>query len=502
MRILLITLRVLLYAAAGALLFFVWDLNMLPVRYFLLLAGILFLVVFLVSLLMHLPKQGKWKKKTGFVQQIIGCVLALVLITGCAAGTYAVGTLNSTISSITSTSTVHVLLEVYVRADDPAQYVQDTAGYTFAVSEATDEEDLGSSISDLEDLLGSTITTTSYPSAFAAIDALYSAEVDAIILDSSYLSILDTMEGYTDFEERTRMLHEHIIEKEVPSVSSGPADTGVLLAPPEPGPVNSSFLVYISGNDARRELLADGGSDVNILVAVNPVDKQILMVNTPRDYYVVNPASGNGSRDKLSHCGLKGIDNCIQAMNELYSHPIHYYARINFSGFRTLVDAIGGVTVHVDKGFHADKFYFAPGENHLDGTRALAFARERKNLPGGDNDRGKNQMKIIEAMIRKLASGMLLKNYGEIMDSLEGMFTTSMSAKDIGKLVQLQLLEMPDWEIFTFAVTGDNGNDFCWAAGGNGYVMYPHENMVEHASSLIGKVLAGEVITEEDMIVN
>lgn len=497
--------RIVLYGTVGILLFRVWKLNMLPTRYFLLFSGAVILIALPVSLLLNRPRQGKWTKRNGCVRQIIGCILCILLTAGCAVGIYAVATLDSTISTITSPGTVHVLLEVFVRADDPAQYVQDTAGYTFAVSEDTEADDLDSAVRELETLIGSEISTIAYPTAFSTIDALLGGEVDAIILDSSYLSILDSLEGYGDFEERARQLHEHIIEKEAPAATpntsgDSTAVPGIAQIPTDRDITNTPFVVYISGNDARRQYLADGGSDVNILVVVNPVDKQILLINTPRDYYVVNPASGDGSRDKLSHCGLKGIDNCIAAVSGLYGHPIHYYARINFTGFRTLVDAIGGVTVNVDVPFKASSYYFHAGENHLNGKMALAFARERKNLAGGDNDRGKNQMKLIAAMIRQLASGNLLKNYGSIMESLEGMFSTSMSAEDIAKLVQLQLLQMPEWEIFSFAVTGDNGNDICWAPGGYGYVMYPHEHMVEHASALIEKVLAGVVLTQEDMI--
>ena len=140
------------------------------------------------------------------------------------------------------------------------------------------------------------------------------------------------------------------------------------------------------------------------------------------------------------------------------------------------------------------------GENHLNGDQALALARERKNLRGGDNDRGKNQMKLIKSMIQQLSVGNLISNYGQILKSLEGMFTTNFPAEEIGRLVQLQLTENPRWEVFTFAVTGDNGNDFCWGVGGYGYVMYPHEHMVEHAKDLMERFLKGEVLTEADMI--
>lgn len=504
-----ILLQVLLCVTCGVFLFQMYRLYMIPTRYFLIFAGLLVLLTGIACLLLIRPKVGKWQKKPPKTKQIIGCILSLVLIAGCSLGFYAVSTLNSTLSSITSTAKVQVLLEVYVRNDDPAQYIQDTTGYVFGLSAATEEADNQAMLEDLAQVLGATPQNRSYETAVATIDALYAGEVDAVILDSSYLAILDDVEGYSDFEDKVRLLHEHVVEKEVPKEPIFNRLPGVTLPngseethPVVQDPSTTPFLLYISGNDARRQLLADGGSDVNILVTVNPVTKQVLMVNTPRDYYIVNPASGD-KMDKLSHCGLKGIDNCIQAMTNLYGIPVDYYARINFSGFRTLVDAIGGITVNSPRSFPTTSgYYFYEGENVLNGDQALSFARERVNLPGGDNDRGKNQMRLIEAMIKKLSSGTILTNYSQIMESLEGMFSTSMSTKDIGKLVQLQLSEMPQWEIYSFAVTGDNGTDLCWAHGYYAYVMRPHQNMVDHASALMEKVLSGETITQDDLTVN
>lgn len=481
----------LLILAEGLLLFWIGKLNMLPWLYFGIFAGVCVLITLLLSLMLFRRKAGKWQKKQGYGKQITAYILSAIMIAGCLLGISAVSKLYGTISSITSTNKINVLLEVYVLSDDPAEYIQDTAGYVFALSDTTEQEDAAKAVAELETLLNTQLSVINYPTSFAMIDALYAGEVDAVILDSSYLSVMDSLDGYSDFSDRTRVLHECIIEKEVPA--EAPADSAAKHSSSEP------FLVYISGNDARKELLADGGSDVNILVAVNPEAKQILLVNTPRDYYVENPA-GNGARDKLSHCGLNGIQNCIGAISGLYDLEIDYYARINFSGFRTLVDAIGGVTVYSDIAFTAGNYSIQQGENHLNGSQALAFARERKNLAGGDNDRGKNQMKLISAIVGQLSAGNLLANYTDILDSLEGMFTTSMPAEMISELVQMQLSEMPSWDILSFAVTGDNGNDTCWAVGGGyGYVMYPHEDEVTFASGLISRVLDGEVLTQDDL---
>ena len=479
----------LLILAEVLLLLGIRRLGMLPELYFWSLAAFCAPVTWGLGALVLPRRGGRWLRRKGVGRQVAGAILCALVIAGCLFGTLAVSRLHSTISAITSVKKVTVLLEVYVPSGDPAGYIQDTAGYTYGIADTTEAEDADDMLVHLEALLGGPVSVLRYPNSFAMIDALRAGEVEAIILDSSYLSILDTLDSYAGFPDESKVLHEYIIEKEIPVTEPVSGHSG-----------SGSFLVYISGNDARKALLADGGSDVNILAAVNPEARQILLVNTPRDYYVENPAGG-GARDKLSHCGLNGIQNCMGAMTRLYGCDIDYYARINFTGFKTLVDAVGGVTVHSDIAFKAGNHYIRQGENHLNGDQALAFARERKNLAGGDNDRGKNQMKLISALIDRLSASTLLTNYSGILESMEGMFTTSMPAETIAGLVQDQLTDMSGWEVLSFAVTGDNGNDTCWAVGGGyGYVMYPHEHTVAHASRLMDRVLAGEVLTREDLI--
>ena len=88
-------------------------------------------------------------------------------------------------------------------------------------------------------------------------------------------------------------------------------------APTPQNPASESFAVYLSGSDTRGSSLTKSRSDVNIIAVVDPVNNQLLLVNTPRDYYVSNPA-GRGAKDKLAHCGLYGTDNSRQALAALY----------------------------------------------------------------------------------------------------------------------------------------------------------------------------------------
>lgn len=489
----------LLAGSEGWLLWQIHRLHMLPDKFFWILCGACLVLTGLMCLLLFRKKQkGKWQKRTGCGKQIIGYLFSILVIAGCWFGSTAVGQVQNTVTSITAPLKINVVLEIYVRSDDPAEHLQDTAGYTFALPEDIMGEDIAPVVAELEELLEGNMSTVTYPNTTAQLAALYAREVDAVVLDSAYLSVLDELEEFADYAAKIKLLDERIVEKEIPQVTVPPATE----PEKEEGPEKTGFLVYISGIDSRSRVTTNSRSDVNILVAVNPETHQILMINTPRDYYVANPAGG-GAMDKLTHCGIHGTGNSMEALGLVYGVKAEYYARINFSGFETLVDAIGGVTVYSDVAFtaHGDH-YIQKGENHLNGEQALGFARTRKTLQGGDNDRGKNQMKLIAGIVNQLTAENLLNNYAQILESMEGMFSTSVPAEMIGELVQMQISEMPQWEIFSFAVNGTGGTDHCWASGWYSYVMYPNEEAVAHASGLIDKILYGEIITDADMQMN
>ena len=163
---------------------------------------------------------------------------------------------------------------------------------------------------------------------------------------------------------------------------------------------------------------------------------------------------------------------------------------------------MGGITVYAEKSFMAGhKVRIEKGENHLNGYEALCFARERYNVSGGDRGRGKNQMKVIKAVLEKMTSGTtLISNYGKILASLEGMFKTNVSSEEISMLVKMQLSDMASWEIYSYAVDGTGGSAKTYSSPGhNAYVMYPNEKMVKKASQLAKSVLAGEMISDADL---
>lgn len=279
----------------------------------------------------------------------------------------------------------------------------------------------------------------------------------------------------------------------------GSVTSGILTGAAANKITKEPFVIYLSGVDTRGELTEKARSDVNILAVVNPKTKQVALINTPRDYYV--DLAGTDSKDKLTHAGLYGVENSMETLGNLYGIEVDHYIRINFAGFMTIVDALGGVDVYSDQAFtsvgspgYYDPTTFVEGWNHLDGQAALAFARERKAFATGDVQRGINQMKVIDAMLNKIKSPTLLMSFSRLMEAASDCFVTSFSQDQISALVRMQLSDFAEWSIESYTVTGTSAKSTqCYSAKGQSlYVMKPDTNSVNEAKALIAGVLGGE----------
>ena len=80
----------------------------------------------------------------------------------------------------------------------------------------------------------------------------------------------------------------------------------------------------MSGIDTNGDITEQGRSDVNIVAVVNPTSHQVLLITTPRDYYVPIPGVSGGQDDKLTHAGIYGVDVSMQTLEELYDTDINF----------------------------------------------------------------------------------------------------------------------------------------------------------------------------------
>ena len=135
----------------------------------------------------------------------------------------------------------------------------------------------------------------------------------------------------------------------------------------------------------------------------------------------------------------------------------------------------------------------------MDGKEALAFARDRKSVPGGERQRGKNQQQVIKGMIKKVCSPAILTNYTKIMKAVSGCIQTTLSDEQLKALVKDQTESGADWNIVSLSADGKNAREYCYSYQGKSlYVMEPDYDTIEYIEKVMQKVYDGEILTEED----
>jgi len=254
---------------------------------------------------------------------------------------------------------------------------------------------------------------------------------------------------------------------------------------------NGIFNIYISGIDTEGSIKKVARSDANIIATVNMKKHEILLTSIPRDYYVT--LHTYGKKDKLTHSGIYGINETVQTVEDLLDTDINYYLRVNFTTVIKLVDVLGGVDVQSDYAFKTNdgRYTFKKGTNHMNGEEALWFSRERYNVPGGDNQRVKDQQRVIEAILKKtLNSNTILTKYTSLLSSLEGSFQTNIEQEEISKFVKNQLNGMPSWTTKNNALTGTGKSNPTYSMGSQLlYTMIPNEESVADAKQQIKTML-------------
>ena len=309
-----------------------------------------------------------------------------------------------------------------------------------------------------------------------AYDNLKSGKSKAMVLSGSYASLLESVDS--NFASNLKTIYTYKIKKKN-SNSANQVDSRV-------------FNIYISGIDTYGPISTVSRSDVNIIMTVNMNTHKILLTTTPRDAYVKIPGGGADQYDKLTHAGIYGVETSEQTLEDLYGIKLDYYARINFTSFLKLIDQLGGVTVHNDQAFTQEKFDFPVGDIQMNSEQALGFVRERYNLDGGDNDRGKNQEKVISAILNKLASLKSVSNFTSIVNNLQDSVQTNMSLNTINALANTQLESGSKFTVTSQAVTGtgSTGQLISYAMPNSSlYMMKLDNSSVESASQAIKKLM-------------
>jgi len=210
---------------------------------------------------------------------------------------------------------------------------------------------------------------------------------------------------------------------------------------------HTNFLILGTGGKYH-----DGGNltDTIMVASIDPDNKKITMFSIPRDLYIKDDLIGNAKinenyyRAKINFDdSTKGLEHVSKKIEEITGIPIHYYVKIDFDGFKELIDVLGGIEVDVKKDIYDPQypldgtykyqtFSIKKGIQQLDGETALKFARSRKST--SDFDRAERQQQIIFAIKEKATQSSIIFSINkikEILQTLNKNIETNIKANEI-----------------------------------------------------------------------
>lgn len=443
----------------------IWNSGLVPTKYLVAIIIVL-LILFGVTFGLQYVKNKIY---------IVGIVLSIILSILQAIGIVYMLKADKLMADVGGANYKTDNMIVVVKKDNPASNLMDASMYRFGTQTAVDQENTQIMVDNINTSLGREVKVEQYATVQELANALLEGRVDAAIYNQALDGLIaDAIEEYS---EQVRVLYQYGIETEIEQ---------------ENVDVEEPFNVYISGIDVDGPIATNSRSDVNIIMTVNPNTKKILLTTTPRDYYVQIPDISGEQRDKLTHAGIYGVDASMRTLEQLYGIDISYYARVNFSSLVKIVDTLGGVDVDSDFEFTAGGYQFKKGMNHLDGKQALAFSRERYSFEDGDNQRGKDQQKVLTAILNKAMSPAILSNASALIADVSDSVQTNMTQEEMAKFIKMQLNDGASWNIESVAASGNGDTQACYSSGDQPlYVMWPDEAVVQSISAKMNEILNG-----------
>ena len=493
-RIWAILLSILLLIGFGLLIYQVVKMNFVPSRLMIpvsmALALVALIFVFLINFFTnHIPSKI-------FLSLLVIC---LVFVSGM--GNYYVYKTSHMIKKVTTNEgKVKNIVSVIALTNSNIQDITDlSTSNKVAVLKSIDTYGTKKSIKDVckqfdvEKKSELPFTIDSANSVQEAVNSLYNEDVDAIIINETYRTNIKEMESFSDFDENTKVIYQTVYYTEAKNDALAVSDI-----------TNEPFSILISGNDTYGDVGELSRSDVNMVVTINPLTSTVLLTSIPRDTYMPTYCDATetcviGAMDKITHTGIYGINTTQRTVENFLDMEINYTFRANFSSVIDIVDALGGVDIYVEEGMAVSTFYadhtlegVTEGWNHLDGKRALAYARERHAYLDGDNQRVRNQQQVLMAIFEKATSTDIITKYASLLDALSKAFETNLTTNEITDLIKFQIQAMPEWKFESYQITGYVDMLNCAALGSEASVTVPYDESIRIAQEKIRAVLDGK----------
>lgn len=253
-------------------------------------------------------------------------------------------------------------------------------------------------------------------------------------------------------------------------------------------------------------------TDTIILASIHPENRHVVLLSLPRDLSVVH-VSGHLTRINAlyaqhkrrlrsqSGASILAMQAVAQELEERLNIPIHGVVKVDFTGFATIVDALGGIDVHVphrivDVHYPVAEgvvgtFTMEAGMQHMDGETALRYARSRSST--SDYDRSQRQMQILAAMAERIRSRHLLQDLGFMRTVHRAVLHHAEWTFSAAELLTLGgiLVSIPPENILTMHLSDRTGSDTTEAAPG-GFVLPASIMQIGTGAMLVPRSLSGD----------
>jgi LCP family protein required for cell wall assembly len=224
-----------------------------------------------------------------------------------------------------------------------------------------------------------------------------------------------------------------------------------------PATASSRITILLSGIDSAPGR-AHALTDTLMVVSIDPVSKKVSMVSVPRDLAEIPLYDGGTYSGKINSLMTYAaqhpnrfpdgpLPTVIKELGYIVGTPIQYFAAIDLDGFRRLVDAVGGVTVDVERAIDdpvydwldgsKPGFYLAAGRQTLDGRTALAYVRSRYGVGDNDFTRARRQQLLLLALRDKLTTPAMLPKIPQLIQIAGDTIRTNFPSEELGEMIQV-----------------------------------------------------------------
>lgn len=387
--------------------------------------GILLIIYSFFDLLLLLTKKHKSVIATSFIIIVISGVSII--------GSLAINRIYVILNSLNKDTVLYTTNLITLNS---TTFTNDE---NFKVGIINNESDIEGNVLayELIDKKNLNISVVKYDSYFELLENLYNKTINGMFVSSNYEITYEIYDAYANIHNDVRVVYDYSKEmKNQDTIESS-------------GSVDKPFTILLMGVDSKYDGLKTNAAfngDTLMLISFNPHTLSATVFSIPRDTYVPISCLKNNQSSKINSSASYGTKCVIDTVENLTDIKIDYYVKINFKGVVNLVDSLGGIDVTVPDGINfceqdSNRDFSAnalqcikSGYQHMDGEKALAFARHRKTLPAGDFQRVQHQQLVVDGIANSIKNLKNINDFTRILESVSNNIDTNMATSQMMNL--------------------------------------------------------------------